>query len=297
MLSKLLNLNQKADGPYEPQLVINDTTLPPGGEWSPRLPGWLIVHVSRGVGYWLHARLNRELLTGSVMLISHQVQGSVRASQVGELHLQYFRTEPKRLTGLVTMADQKVLESAADDAGLSLRFLAPDAQLSEKFNKLSAKEMAKTLPARTQLLQLFLEVFHGDFQQAQAPKPEVTDAKERLRIMLKETLVDDVSKLDFSELVTKTGCSPRHVSRLFTELVGVSFREKQTELRLARACELLATTDSKVAVVAIESGYQSTSFFNLMFKQRFGMNPTRWREQVRHGKKPVKRILRRWRIA
>jgi AraC-like DNA-binding protein len=77
-------------------------------------------------------------------------------------------------------------------------------------------------------------------------------------------------------------------------LMGVSFREKQTQLRLERACELLATTDSKVAVVAMESGYQSTSFFNLMFKQRFGVSPTKWREQAKQGK-PAKRATRRWR--
>lgn len=76
-----------------------------------------------------------------------------------------------------------------------------------------------------------------------------------------------------------------------------TFREKQTELRLARARELLATTDSKVAEVALGSGYQSTSLFGAMFKQRFGASPARWRERLKgKGRKPAKPLARRLRI-
>jgi AraC-like DNA-binding protein len=61
----------------------------------------------------------------------------------------------------------------------------------------------------------------------------------------------------------------------------MSFREKQAELRMVRAQELLATTESKVLEVALESGYQSVSLFNLMFKRRFGVSPGKWREQIK----------------
>lgn len=68
------------------------------------------------------------------------------------------------------------------------------------------------------------------------------------------------------------------------EVVGVSFRDKQTELRLSRARELLATTKGKIVDVALESGYQSLSLFNLMFSRRFGMSPGRWRQTHGSGK-------------
>jgi AraC-like DNA-binding protein len=105
-------------------------------------------------------------------------------------------------------------------------------------------------------------------------------------------------ELSFARLASQARCSPRHASRLFTELVGVSFREKQAELRLARACDLLATTDSKVAEVALESGYQSTSLFSAMFKQRLGISPAKWRAQLKgNGRKPAKLVVRRLRFA
>ena len=95
----------------------------------------------------------------------------------------------------------------------------------------------------------------------------------------------DLLGLDFSELAQMTRCTPRHLSRIFHEVVGSSFRERHTELRrLARARELLATTESKVVDVAMESGYQSLSLFNLMFTRRFGMSPGRWRQTLRNNK-------------
>jgi AraC-like DNA-binding protein len=284
------------NGSYEPQLVIGAMDLPSGGEWSPQFPGWSVVHVSQGGGYWMHPRLNCELVTGAVVLLSDQIKGVIRASQVGKLRLHFFRTEPRTLTGLVTMAEQRMLQEAAVDEKLSLRVLAPNAQFTERFNRLSGKEAGNSLPERAQLLQLFLEVFGGTFQPPEANVTTAIDAKERLRQMLNQMPLSELIYLNFSDLVTKTGCSPRHVSRLFTELVGVSFREKQVELRLTRACEFLATTDSKVVDVAMESGYQSTSLFNLMFKQRFGISPARWRDQFKR-QKPVKEVVRRWRVA
>jgi AraC-like DNA-binding protein len=286
------------NGSYEPQLVVNELALPPGGEWSPQLPGWLVIHVTAGVGYWLHPRLNWELRPGAVVLLSDQIHGCVRASQVGELRLHFFRTEPSKLTGLVSMADQELMQSAAADEKFSLRLLPPNAQFSEKIRDLSSEKTRDTFPARVQLLRLFLEVFGGTFQQPQADVAGIFDARERLRQILNQTPVSELLQLTFSELANKTRCSPRHVSRLFTELVGVSFREKQTELRLARASDLLATTDSKVVEVAQESGFQSTSLFSAMFKQRFGISPAKWRAQLKgNGRKPAKLVFRRLRVA
>ena len=269
--------------------------LLPGGEWSPQLPGWLVIHVSSGVGYWLHPRRNWELEPGAVVLLSDQTRGCVRASEMGELRLHYFRMDPRKLTGLVSLTDQTRLQEAAGDEKLSLRILLPNAQCSDKFRKLGSDNARNTFPARVQLLQLFLEVFGGDFQKPPADLAAAFDARERLKQTLNQTPVSDLAELSFSDLVSKTRCSPRHLSRLFTALVGVSFREKQTELRLTRACELLATTDSKVVDVALESGYDSTSLFNAMFKQRLGTSPAKWRKQARN-RKPAKRAVRRLRV-
>ncbi len=295
-VKKTVRTNLGLADSYEPQLIVGEMALLPGGEWSPQMSGWLVIHVSCGAGYWLHPRMSWELQTGAVVLCSDQAQGCVRASEVGELRLHFFRLDPRKLTGLLSLADQALLANAAGDEKLSLRVLLPNAQLSDQFTRLSCAQTRKDFPARVQLLQLFIEVFGGDFQQPAADTAEACDARARLTQLLNQTPVSDWLELGFAELASKTRCSPRHLSRLFTEVVGVSFREKQTELRLTRACELLATTNAKVVDVAQDSGYDSTSLFNAMFKQRFGTSPAKWRERARK-RNTARQAVRRLRFA
>jgi two-component system response regulator YesN len=84
------------------------------------------------------------------------------------------------------------------------------------------------------------------------------------------------------------------LSRIFLETVGMSFRQKQAEVRLARARELLQTTNSKIYEVAVESGYPSVSLFNFMFRKRFGVTPAKWRKQLnsRKAARPASRGAR-----
>ena len=112
------------------------------------------------------------------------------------------------------------------------------------------------------------------------PAPETNpDAKERLRDFLNQTPTSDLLHLRFADLGRMMRCTPRHLSRIFREEVGLSFREIHAELRLIRARELLASSDSKIVDIALESGYHSLSLFNLMFARRFGMSPGKWRQK------------------
>jgi len=81
------------------------------------------------------------------------------------------------------------------------------------------------------------------------------------------------------ELARLCSCSARHFNRLFREHFGVSVRARQTELRLLKARKLLGTTEEKIAEVAFESGYRNLSLFNSLFKRRFDVTPTEWRQQ------------------
>src|SRR5260370_36369243 len=76
------------------------------------------------------------------------------------------------------------------------------------------------------------------------------------------------------------GCSPRHFNRLFREHFGESPRARQTELRLLKARQLLGDADAKIIQVALDSGYHSLSLFNALFKRRFGMSPSAWRQKT-----------------
>ena len=85
------------------------------------------------------------------------------------------------------------------------------------------------------------------------------------------------------ELARLCGCSPRHFNRLFRAHFAVSARARQTELRLLKARQLLCSTNEKIIQVALNCGYRSLSLFNSIFKKRFGVTPSGYRQKA--GKK------------
>ena len=263
---------------YEPHLAIREFSVPPGREWCVKLSGWSLIQVRSGTGYWMHAQFSRELEAGMVLLIADHVPGNIRASQLGALSLYAFSVRPSRLTGLITFGEQNLFEKAASQKGFSPRIISSLDPIAVKMGELYASRNSSGLLFRLNLLQLFVEVFGGELEQLVSNR-ETSDARERLRAVLRETPPDEFLEMSFNKLAQATHCTPRHLSRIFNELVGMSFSDKRADIRLARARELLATSNSKVVEVALECGYQSLSLFNLMFTRRFGTSPGRWRQK------------------
>lgn len=270
-------MKKSARFPHESQLELREFSILPGGEWAPKLSGWSLIQIKSGTGYWLQTDSSRLLEPGMVLLVAEHVPGIIRASQLSSLSLYAFNVLPSRLTGLITLGELNVLKTAAAHSELMLRILPPGDPISVQMSELYAGTKARGLLFRLNLLRLFVEIFGCELAQEITPA-EISGAKERLRTYLSETPPDVLLEMSFNELAAMTRCTPRHLGRIFHDVVGVSFREKRAEIRLARARELLATSKFKVVDVALESGYKSLSLFNLMFTRRFGTSPGRWRQ-------------------
>jgi AraC-like DNA-binding protein len=264
----------------EPHLVMQGISLSPGAEWRPQSTGWLFIQVRSGIGYCLEKHLNMELTTGAVLVLSQKLDVSIRASQLDGMNLSFFRVVPELLTGLISLGEQPFFQSAETRCELSHQLLAPDHPVSIKFKELHADRNRRDFLLRLKMLELFAQAFGEGLQEyAVAEVNTPLDARERLRQFLGQTLASEWLNLSFAELVQRMNCTPRHLSRIFRDIAGMSFREKQAKIRLARASELLVTTESKVVDVALDSGFQSLSLFNLMFRRRFGLSPGRWRKE------------------
>ena len=280
----------KIESLHTPHLALTSCVLQPGAEWKPKPGGWCLLRVELGVGYWLDQRSNVELPRGTVLALSPGTSGNIRASLVSRLQLQYFRVVPDVLTGLVSLDEQSFFEKAAGKHEFASRMLNPGHELSVRFQEL-ANYMGKTdFRTRIQLLDLFTHVYR-DLVEAKVEMvhaSRIVEARERLRQFLKETLPSDFLTLRFVDLAKRINCTPRHLGRIFQEITGMSFREKQAKIRLVTATELLASTEAKVVDVALQSGFQSLSLFGLMFKKRFGLSPTKWRNKYRsNNRRPL----------
>jgi AraC-like DNA-binding protein len=269
---------------HEPHLAVRELFVPSGGAWTPALSGWSVVLVSRGNGYCLHAQGNTELETGAMLLLSDQIRATIRASQLGVMSLHTFIVMPTRLAGLITLGEQDFLKLAAARSEGTIRLHPPQSPTAIKLKEFCASSGSPSgLLLRLKLLQLFVEAFGAELQMPATPAA-ISDARARLQVFLRTTAPSELAEMNFSELARRTNCTSRHLSRIFHELTGMSFCEKRAEIRMARARELLADSNSKVVEVALESGYKSLSLFNLMFSRRFGTSPGRWRQKYTNAR-------------
>jgi AraC-like DNA-binding protein len=214
-----------------------------------------------------------------VLVLSPSIEGTLRASQISPAHIHFFTVEPRLLFGLATFGERRVLEEAAAKPELSFQLIAASEPIAERFRQILC-ECRNRLRLRLHLLQLFLDSLGQSLEHEAIADSVEADAKKRLEVYLQTLPEWGLVDLTFGELAEQARCTPRHLNRVFRKLMGKPFREKQLELRLARAKELLATTQLRIRQVALESGFQSPNLFNGMFKRQIGISPGKWRRLV-----------------
>ena len=81
------------------------------------------------------------------------------------------------------------------------------------------------------------------------------------------------------EVARRMGVSPGHFSLLLKERTGRSYGELLREVRVRRACAMLAETESTLAEIAAACGFCDQSYFTHVFKDMRGMTPKQYRSQ------------------
>ena len=69
-------------------------------------------------------------------------------------------------------------------------------------------------------------------------------------------------------------------SRFFKSHTGMTFQEFVSDIRISRACELLASTSMSVTEIALECGFGEMTTFNRTFRRFRDTTPSRYREMV-----------------
>ena len=75
------------------------------------------------------------------------------------------------------------------------------------------------------------------------------------------------------------GLSPSHLAALFRAQVGHGLLRYQTRQRMARATELLATTEDPIALIAHRVGYADELYFSRQFTRLHSVAPSRYRQR------------------
>lgn len=261
-------------------LILQSVVLSPAEEWLPPTQGWVIARLAEGVGYWMHGGQARELKEGDGFVVSGQQNMVLRASRLGVLKLELYLLQPQLLNGLLTVTEENRLEQVAGGLQVPVVFFTAADALGQKFSRLAHQAWPESLPSRAALVQFWAQAVVGLL-----PRPAADtggnklELQQRFRQLVAKLPDAELSRLSLSQLAGMLGCSEQHFRRLFLQEFGVSLRARQTESRLRRASQLLADTGDTISNIAFESGYHHRGLFNAMFKKRFGLTPSAWRQR------------------
>ncbi|MFK5923377.1 MAG: helix-turn-helix domain-containing protein [Verrucomicrobiota bacterium] len=107
---------------------------------------------------------------------------------------------------------------------------------------------------------------------------EISDGLRVLARRVKQILVEEyASDLSAASVAERLRVSERHMRRALNAAEGQNFSKMLQQIRLKKACELLANKELSIAEVALEVGFGEQSYFSKLFKSSYGVSPTEYR--------------------
>lgn len=127
------------------------------------------------------------------------------------------------------------------------------------------------------------EAVKNGFRPCKRCRPDITEynyePNRDLLLSVKEKFNTNCNEpLDLKAISYEFGISTSHLTRLFKEFYGLSPLQYITKLRVAKAAELLRTSDIDIVEIAYTTGFKSLSNFYRNFKEQLGHTPKEHRK-------------------
>jgi len=101
----------------------------------------------------------------------------------------------------------------------------------------------------------------------------------RVRIVIEWINQQPNRDFNLKQLAQQVELSASHLDRLFSQWIGVPFKQHVIRCRLELATRLLRESLLSVKEISHHAGWQDPNYFNRYFKQRFGLTPRQYRRE------------------
>ena len=112
-----------------------------------------------------------------------------------------------------------------------------------------------------------------------AIKPTDTEKQDIIMPVLTYINANYNKQLSLEELAQKSGYSKSRFSHIFSEVMHTTPVKYQNEIRLRAASEMLTATSLSVTEIALSCGFSDPLYFSRLFKKRFGIPPSDYRNK------------------
>lgn len=101
---------------------------------------------------------------------------------------------------------------------------------------------------------------------------------QKLKTVLSRIDLDYDKKLTINDMADECGYSASHFMRWFKDVTGSGFTNYLIEYRLNKAALALKESDDTILYIAEKNGFDNLSNFNRLFKKKFEMTPSQFRQ-------------------
>ncbi len=111
---------------------------------------------------------------------------------------------------------------------------------------------------------------------------DVIQYEEQIALTAYQYLESHYSTATLEEFSLKVMQPTYYVSRLFKRYYQMTFTECLQLIRLCRAANCLTASCKPVEEIIQEIGYENSSYFHRLFKERYGLTPKQYRDKFRN---------------
>ena len=110
---------------------------------------------------------------------------------------------------------------------------------------------------------------------------DTTQYEEQIALTAYQYLENHYTTATLEEFSLKVMQPTYYVSRLFKRYYQMTFTECLQLIRLCRAANCLTSSSKSVEEIIQEIGYENSSYFHRIFKERYGLTPKQYRDKSR----------------
>lgn len=106
---------------------------------------------------------------------------------------------------------------------------------------------------------------------------EIEKVKQYINEKIFSGKAEELTLIDVAEHFNK---NPNYLSTIFTEYVGINFKDYIIDIRLEKAEADLHNTNKTVSEIANNLGYYNVSYFIKIFKRKYGCTPKQYCDRI-----------------
>ncbi len=116
----------------------------------------------------------------------------------------------------------------------------------------------------------FLGLLDASLKGTDLSNDRISDIFSKIKFIIRENVDSDLCMQDIAK---EYNISYSYFRKMFKKHTGLSPKQYHLQLKIYKAKELLLTTDKSVKEICYDLGFQSTSYFSRIFKQKLGVAP------------------------